>query len=317
MFNNEYQDISNLLEEATCNITQIKSILSIFSKISNKNNGIKSLDEVCEVSIGIITKNNNAFVIDQRNNDFNDTEKNLLMPVIEGKDIDRYSLKYNNKMLIYIKPEISKDKIPNLIYHLNLHIKNKDKNKDWYILKSSIKDIQFKNEKIIGKKDIQKNSGLKFTVDNNGYYSLDTGIIITSTSNVDINYICGVLNSKLANVYYRFISNVLEYDDKKVIIELLKKIPIIVEDNIIEDIKNIVKENIELNKRILDFEIEKWAIFMDIDKLNSVESKIREYEEIINKNIKKLDEEIYKVFKLNKNEIKLINEYHNRISKIK
>ena len=37
----------------------------------------------------------------------------------------------------------------------------------------------------------------------------------------------------------------------------------------------------------------------------------------INKNIKKLDEEIYKVFRLNTEEIKLINKYYNRINKSK
>jgi len=101
-----------------------------------------------------------------------DEYKNGYYKLLDGRDINRYSIKWSGKYLDY------------------------DLNR---IHSCKRKDIFETEEKLFFRR---VSSSLVFTYDNNKYYALNTLIVVNSKTTIPIKYLLGILNSKLLNHYY-------------------------------------------------------------------------------------------------------------------
>jgi adenine-specific DNA-methyltransferase len=177
--------------------------------------------------------------------------------------------------------------------HYKINYKNKWILYDRKILNRARKEEIFLSKKII----LQRISGgdrpLTATLDTKKYYTFNSvnNIILKDNSEYDICYVLGIINSKLLNWYYS-----LNFSNKSVLTvniskTYLEKLPIKKTNNqetIISLVKNVLFLNEELQK--IPENSEKWK---------NIKSEIE-------KTDKKIDQEVYTLYGLNEEEIKIM-----------
>lgn len=184
------------------------------------------LENFCYTVIGAVPHNSNTGASKER---LISKECNSISckKYIEGKDFNRYLINWDNKFIDYIPSEMHRPKFPEL----------------------------FENEKIIVR-NISTKEGIMATFDKDHYYVNDTMSVLipwiklkdvnqkgvkTDESNlklsseIDLKYLLGLINSKLINFYFKLVlsSNLHVYP------EAIRNLPII-------------KINIESQQKIID-----------------------------------------------------------------
>jgi len=157
---------SEFLNDLDYNLIQNKYANQILKKINNQD-GIVELGKIIKIYQGIITGDNKKY-LSQNQID------NKWFPIIKGRDINRYSLTYNNNFVYYSPKDL------------------------W-----SNTDINmFKvKEKIISRQTSDK---IISTIDTEGYFSLDsTHVIHLLLTDLNLKYLLGIYNSKLFNFLYQ------------------------------------------------------------------------------------------------------------------
>ncbi|TAF99366.1 MAG: restriction endonuclease subunit M [Cytophagia bacterium] len=213
---------------------QDKITNSLFEKISKK--GIL-LGEICSVNNGVNTGNAANILLSKKKKN----EKYL--KIIEGKDINRYAIHWNNNWINYDS---------NLKKTISLSdLKTKQNKVDFALRDYAI----FSNPKIIIRQTSDK---IIACYDDNLFITRhSTHCILPIIKNLNLKYILGILNSKLLNFYYQ----TLIPEKGKVFAEVkalhAKKLPIKTIDfnNKIEKqqhdkLVKLVENMLELNKRL-------------------------------------------------------------------
>lgn len=302
-----------------------KETLNIKEKIESIGIPLKDWD--VKIYRGITTGFNEAFIINSetRNNildacvtkEERKRTEEIIKPILRGRDINKYSYKWVGMWIIFIpwhfplhddesiqgnskKAENEFIKQYPVIYNHLLYFKEKleKRNKEetgiryeWYVLQRCAATYysEFEKEKIVWREIAEHSS---FTWDSENYFALAKVFIMTGSENK--KFLLAVLNSKLGNFaikkYYSPFLGTKASEFKK---EWVQKMPIPKITN------GDQKPFIDLIDKILD-------ITNDNDHLqNSDKSdKIREYERQIN-------EMIYKLYNLTKEEIDIIENTHN------
>lgn len=190
--------------------------------------------------------------------------------LLRGKDVSRYFYKYADKWLWY-KPELMMQKVGAGPRHIEYFLRNK---------------ILFRN--ITG-------GSIIATLDENKYLTNDKVNILYQIKDYSLKFILGVVNSKVINFWIRAtFNNLLEIK-----INQLQNIPIpkINFSDKTEKIKH--DELTKLTERILKLNQDLQKFAENSEKWNSIKSEIE-------KTDKKIDQEVYKLYGLTEEEIKII-----------
>ena len=164
--------------------------------------GSKKLSQVYDgqICMGIKSGATAAFTIDStRRSEIiskNPEADEIIKPFLNGKDIRRYNIQWDDKYIIYTYHGVDIAKYPEVFEHLKLYqaqLKWRATKQEWYELQQpQYKYVPyFEGVKIIFP-DISK--GVRFALDINGYYSSNTTYFIPTQD----RYVLGLLNSKLA-----------------------------------------------------------------------------------------------------------------------
>src|SRR5690606_15744751 len=162
------------------------------------------------VHLGIITGMNDVFVINQdlyeRLINQNSKSKDILKPVVLGKDVARWHFSDTRKYLILTRRGINIDEYPAILTYLLEHkekLKNratvKAGNHPWYELQQPGIFPLFDNPKI-AYPDIA--SDVNFVLDRDGVYLGNTVYFMP----VDDLYLLGILNSSATKFFYNYLS---------------------------------------------------------------------------------------------------------------
>ncbi len=132
----------------------------------------KSLGDICDFSLGIKTSDDKRFIHDEKIND-------EYQPVLRGKDVDSYIIKYSRKYIWY-RPDLMIEKTG----------------------AGPRKRSIFENKDKIIVKDIAKN--ISATLDDERYFTTDTlNIIYNPSENYSLEYILGIINSTFIRKWFK------------------------------------------------------------------------------------------------------------------
>jgi N-6 DNA methylase len=195
-----------------------------------------------EINRGVLTGLNDAFIIDKEK--YNELvkkdrkNKEILVPLLRGRDINRYSKNYADLYLINVHngykigmEKISEINIDDYIFvkeHLNSFepklSKRSDKGKTPYNLRNCAYLNDFKNQKIIYGETV---TGASFFLDNDGFIIDKTAFMLLGES---IKYILALLNSRFIEFAYKtfYAGIILSSSGFQYNKEYLKKLPVIV-----------------------------------------------------------------------------------------
>ena len=278
-------------------------VLALKAKIERIGTPLKDWDEDWCVTInrGIITGYNEAFIITTEKMDEilrnckdkkeKDRTSQLIKKMLRGRDIRRYSYKWDGLWVIGTFPTLDLDinKYPTLKGYLETFMPRIDQSgkencrkktgNQWFETQDNIAYWRdFEKEKIIWNRIA---SELCFSYDNDMYYILDSMFIIVCPNSHILKFLLGVLNSSLSKHWIRKYAATLGNGTygAKIYIE---KIPI----------PEITSKNKELANQIVTL-VQKIIESKKIDKdTSNLESKI--------------DSLIYELYQLTPNEIEII-----------
>ncbi|MCX6686345.1 MAG: Eco57I restriction-modification methylase domain-containing protein [Methanoregula sp.] len=189
--------------------------INLIIKMNSKG---KPLGEVInhQMFMGIKSGLTKAFEIDLKTKnkiiELNPESAEIIKPFINGKNIRRYHLDFENIFLIYTHHGIDIKKYPAIIDHLNQfkeELKNRATKQEWYELQQPQYGLkQYLESPKILLPDIAKES--RMTYDTQGHFVSNTVYFIPTN---DL-YLFGILNSKLIFNYYKRISTVIGDADK-------------------------------------------------------------------------------------------------------
>ena len=260
-----------------------------------------------EIYRGILTGFNEAFIINEKTKnelikeDYNSEE--LIKPLLRGRDIKKYDYNFANLYLInsHNNPPINIEEYPAIKKHLNRYYtkleKRTDKGKTPYNLRNCAYLNKFEKEKIIYSEIVQEP---QFYLDNSNIYAEATSFIM---SGENLKYLIALLNSKAITYSFKSFymgaglgNKGLRY--KKTFLENLP-IPKIEKEEqtpFIELVDKIIlsKEKIKKYKK-------------HYESLNAIDKiEIEKEQNNITKAKKKIDILVYKLYKLTKDEIKIV-----------
>jgi len=273
--------------------------LNVKDKIQSK--GLPLKEVIGGINKGLLTGYNKAFIIDKNTRDklINEDNNsiNVIKPVIVGKNVKRYKINYENKYILYLPWDIDIDKYPAIKNHM-LQFKEKLSNRtevkngriNWWVLRRYAPKYshEFEMPKIIYP---EIGDRLYATFSEEPYYMNNKCFMITE-SELDLKYLSALLSSKVLDYFFRLSG----YNLKNKGIVLLKMY--------IENLPIPIISNEEQNTFI---EL--------VNKILCLNKKLNENNNINLKNqIKILDneleEKIYELYDLSKEDIKIIEKYY-------
>ncbi|MDR3223274.1 MAG: Eco57I restriction-modification methylase domain-containing protein [Methanobrevibacter sp.] len=230
------------------------------NKIESKGKLIKNIAEI-NMNRGITTGLNEAFKINKSTRDKlikeDQNNKDIIKPLLRGEDIKKWIIDYAELYIIFTRRGIDIDKYPTIKKYLAEFKKEltPKKTKDekvgrkigdykWYEIQDASNYYEdFEKSKIIWGKISGKP---QYTVDNDNYYILDSGYILTSNANqINLYYLSSLFNSKILDWYLGIIATSLG-KIKTHGPQFVEQLPIIIpskekQDQIIKIAKNINK----------------------------------------------------------------------------
>lgn len=251
-----------------------------------------------EINRGILTGLNDAFIIDkEKYNELVKKErknKEVLVPLLRGRDINRYSNNYADLYLINVHngykigmEKISEINIDDYIFvkeHLNSFepklSKRSDKGKTPYNLRNCAYLNDFKNQKIIYGETV---TGASFFLDNDGFIIDKTAFMLIGES---IKYILALLNSKFIEFAYKtfYAGIILSSSGFQYNKEYLKKLPIIVPTQEQEEyLTNLADKMLESKEKLS--KLNKLLVLAVNDKNYEMQLELKEKIENLNEEI--------------------------------
>lgn len=189
------------------------SLAELQSKI--EKNPLHIIDYGVELYYGILTGANPTFIIDkataERLSNLDSKNRQLIKPILRGKDIDRYRATFNNVFLLCVHNGIKQKKIPPINIQRDYptlmpyfksfgdkFLHRGEQGDNYWNLRNCAYLHRFNEQKIIYA-DIVQDYG-KFFLDRDGYYTNDTAFIIAGDN---LEFLLGLLNSKLFTFVYK------------------------------------------------------------------------------------------------------------------
>ena len=273
-----------------------KKILNIKEHIEQIGTPLEDLK--VKIKFGIKTGYNKAFIINEKIKNKlikkDQKSKEIIKPILRGRDINRYHISFKNLYLILSKSGVRIDKeYPEIYKHLKKFEdklkKRWDKGKYWFNLRECSYYEEFEKPKIVWQEIVRDPN---FAYDKSGFYCEATTFIMIGKN---LRYIIGILNSKPGAFFFKnfYAGGGLGGSGYRYKKAFLKQLPIpkIISKN--KNIKNEIEKNVEN--------------IIDITKDNDY-SKNEEKQKKVKKIQEKIDRIIYELYDLSKEEIKIIEE---------
>jgi len=191
------------------------------------------LGDICEIGQGMKTGLNEAFILTAEEVSKYNLEKAVLRKYVKTRDIKSYAVNYRDLFLVYTYPELVPSTVPNAIKYLEKFRSRLEKRYQfqdgvctWFGLSIPQNRRLFDNveEKILVPNYSTSN---KFAYDDNSYYTLtDTYVIVAKEKNCSLKYVLGILNSRLMNFYYKYITKLKRDGYMEYVTRPLSEIPI-------------------------------------------------------------------------------------------
>jgi type I restriction-modification system DNA methylase subunit len=306
---NSYEMKQNNLTKSSFTFVSLKE-LNIKKKIELMGTPLKEWN--IDFYRGILTGFNEAFIIDGTIKEelIKKDKKNseIIKPLVRGRDINKYSFDFANKWLInsHNNPPVNIENYPVIKEHLNQYYEKLEKRGDKGITPYNLRNCayldKFDNVKIVYP-DISDR--LTFTFDNEGYYFNNTVYFIDSSS----KYLFALLNSKIVNYYYGFISSQLGSKGLRAFTVYLKEIPIPqIEEEKQQPFIKLVDEILEAKLKIKDYKVllEEAMKTNNFDREIKLKKELETLENICISNEKEIDNMVYKLYDLTEEEIKIV-----------
>ena len=173
---------------------------------------VKIDDIAFEMAAGISTGCNKAFCVTESQIMDNKIEKGILKPLLIGRDIDKYSICWDNQYIIYTTKNTNIELFPMAEAFVLPYKEKLDKRREtkkgmipWWALNWPRYEELFTEEKIIMR---QTSDSIRATYDDNAYFPLNSILTLKLVKDCDYDYkfVLGVLNSSLDNYIYQCIS---------------------------------------------------------------------------------------------------------------
>lgn len=258
-FDNNHTVLKDLTENAWVIADAAKQ--HIKQKVSKQGKKLKDWD--IEINYGIKTGLNEAFVIDD------ETKKELIKqdpksaeiikPLLRGRDLGRYSIRFNKIYLLNIHngvklkgiPPINIDEYPaieNYITHYKSELMNRlDQGDNWYNLRNCAYLEAFEKPKIIYPNMVKD---LSFTFDDEGYYTNQKCFILTGSH---LLYLVAVFNSKLFRFCFEDEFPELQGNSRELNKVVFDKIPIKeIDPKAEKQFEQLTKKTLQLRRDNLD-----------------------------------------------------------------
>lgn len=240
------------------------SIMALSQKIATKGQTLEQLG--AKIKLGLGTGYNEAFVISEKQaNQFiqqDKRNKDIIKPVLRGKDIARYYFQ-QQKFILLTKNGINVEQDYPIIYNyldgFGTTFKNRGaKGKHWTNLRSCSFFDDFQKPKIIWIELTDKN---KFAICYEEMYLLNSAYFLLPPANVNMNYLLGILNSKLINFYLKLLANTSGTGTTRWIKAYVKDLPIIIKQN--NELIQLVEQVIQDKK----YNVDTTALETQIDQI--------------------------------------------------
>lgn len=243
-------------------------------KVNEESLRVRSIFDSVELKLGDIMNINQGIALksDRSAHIYERKENDQFKPLLDGRDINRYSLEWPGNYLKYDKNAIHSCKR---------------------------EDIFLTKEKLFFRRVSEK---LMATLDNEQHYALNTLVVMNLKENfsLDIRYILALFNSKALNWYY----NNFFRSTKRVFSEIqtrsVKQLPIPSIDFSMssqkekhDEIVKIVNDLLKMNKKLQDIKLE---------------SQQKQIQRAIDHNERRVDKLIYDLYGLGGDEVKIIEE---------
>ena len=183
---------------------------NVLAKMRAKGTTLKDWD--VNINYGIKTGYNKAFVIDGKTRDAliakDSDSRELIKPIVRGRDLQRYRAKWAGAWLIYVHGQIAEGDYPAIRQHLLPHKEALSERRgganpttgevpyEWWQLQvdyyNSGAYLEFSKEKLVWM-DLTDRG--RFAYDDQSMFCMDTTFVMTGKS---VKYLCAVLNSTLA-----------------------------------------------------------------------------------------------------------------------
>lgn len=205
-----------------------------------------------KVERGLRTGKNPVYLVDWDTIEEYDIERELVHPIVGGKQVKRWEDLWDGDYVVYTPPGIDIDEYPNAVEYFNSG-DNRDELEDRYCVREQGEDYWaldkakdpdlFEQTKIVTPDIAYYNN--YWVDDSDEFYCLDTTYYVSPVDQDDVWYLAGVLNSDLAQFYIRrnaatYRGNYLRYKS-----EYVGDIPIPdpddVEDDLVESIEETAK----------------------------------------------------------------------------
>jgi type I restriction-modification system DNA methylase subunit len=273
----------------------------IFDKINNSSS-TRLIDLRERIYEGFISGNNSAFFMNAEEAKQASIEKELLKPVPKGKNVRRYSTKWEDEFVLFphIKNKSGKMEVVDITKYPNAE-KYLEKNraelsnrkyviqagKNWFEIWNTRDVDWFDQDKIITPNlsssnnfsiDFKDNkSGKYFYIDHDCY-----GIILKDKKRENYLYLLAILNSKLAEFFIKQKSPMFSGGYYKYHTQYLEQIPIIQSDNPIKNkAVDLVLKIISLNKELSELKDKKTSRRDELE--GEISETDKEIEDLISK----------------------------------
>ena len=272
--------------------------LNIKNKIESMG---KPLNEIISgINKGLLTGYNKAFVIDEETKTKliaeDPNSMDVIKPLIVGRDVKRFRIKYGNMYILYLPWEFDIEKYPAIKSHM-LQFKDKLANRtevkngriNWWVLRRYAPNYyhEFEMPKIIYPEIGER---LYATYSEEPYYMNNKCFMITEAS-VNLKYLSALLSSKVLDFFFRLSGYNLKNKGIVLLKMYIEKLPIpIISTEEQQEFIDIVDELLKINSQIEDNE-------NLIDEFNYLDNK--------------LEKMIYRLYGLSDEEEKIIEEYLN------
>ena len=257
------------------------------------------LEEYCgnRICYGIKSGLNEAFVIDQKKRDELIAEDarsaEILEPCLIGSEIKRYSIKSKKRYMVMTKVGVEIDRYPAVKRHLTGFQKDLearwDQGDHWWELRTCAYYDSFRMPKVVWANLATKAS---FAYDEDGFCVNNPACILPT----DSKYVLGLLNSRLFSFYLRSICAERQggfVEQKPVYVKKVRIKP--APDSEMQSIVRLVDKMLSLNKRLSEIG----------DKKTSESARI---EADAKKTDAEIDDLVYRVYGLTKDEIRIVEE---------
>ncbi len=209
-------------------------VLKLRNKIKGTNPTLEDLNT--KIRLGLATGSNQAFVISEDKKTEligqDSNSKDLIEPLLRGRDINRYSYELPNLYLLLTKNGVDVSaNYPAIFNHLDSFgdkFKQRGaKGQHWTNLRACSFFDDFKKEKIVW---IELTDKGRFSKSIDEIYLLNSAYFLIPPENIALDYLLAILNSKLIEFYLKQIANTSGMGTTRWINIYVKEFPIAISD---------------------------------------------------------------------------------------